>query len=90
MRISLAVATLALVAAASVAGPPDLTKTKSAPEPTASNFERLRDAVLPERSELVWKQLGWHVSLWDAVIEAQAKDKPILLWAMNGHPLGCT
>ena len=26
-------------------------------------------------------------SQWDAVIEAQARDKPILLWSMNGHPL---
>jgi hypothetical protein len=24
------------------------------------------------------------------VKEAQEKDRPILLWAMNGHPLGCT
>jgi len=90
MRILLAVATLALLSVASLAGPPDLTKTKSPPEPTATNFERLRDAVLPDRSELVWKQLGWHASLWDGLIEAQAKEKPILLWAMNGHPLGCT
>jgi hypothetical protein len=24
------------------------------------------------------------------VIEAQQRDKPILLWTMNGHPLACT
>ena len=25
-----------------------------------------------------------------AVFQAHAQDMPILLWAMNGHPLGCT
>jgi hypothetical protein len=28
--------------------------------------------------------------LWDGVIAAQKQDMPILLWAMNGHPLACT
>ena len=31
-----------------------------------------------------------NVSAQEAWLEAQKKERPILLWAMNGHPLGCT
>jgi hypothetical protein len=34
--------------------------------------------------------VNWLPTLWDGVIAAQKQDKPILLWAMNGHPLACT
>ncbi len=46
-----------------------------------------RDHVLPKNWELSYRRIPWRTSFWDAVIEAQARDKPILLWAMNGHPL---
>jgi hypothetical protein len=46
--------------------------------------------VLPKESELAWRSIDWKPTLWDAVIEAHASRKPILLWAMNGHPLGLT
>jgi hypothetical protein len=29
-------------------------------------------------------------SLWEARQKAAAAGKPILLWEMDGHPLGCT
>jgi hypothetical protein len=29
-------------------------------------------------------------SLWEARRKAAAEGKPILLWEMDGHPLGCT
>jgi hypothetical protein len=32
----------------------------------------------------------WLPTFWDGVIAAQKQEKPILLWAMNGHPLACT
>lgn len=50
----------------------------------------VRAHVLPDAEELAWKALGWRASLWAGVVDAQAAEKPILLWAMNGHPLGCT
>ena len=46
--------------------------------------------VLPGKSEMVWQQLDWRPTLWDAVVEAHEKKRPVLLWAMNGHPLGHT
>ncbi len=45
--------------------------------------------ILPAPAELEWQAIGWRQSLAQAVVEARAADKPILLWAMNGHPLGC-
>jgi hypothetical protein len=57
---------------------------------TQAEFERLWAHVLPEPDELEWRRIPWRIVLTDAVLEAQQADKPVLLWAMNGHPLGCT
>lgn len=57
---------------------------------TDDTFEKWRDYVRPSEEELVWTKVPWRASFWGAVGEAQESDKPILLWAMNGHPLGCT
>ena len=56
-------------------------------ELTDANYDKWRDHVLPKNWELSYRKIPWRASFWDAVIEAQEKDKPILLWSMNGHPL---
>jgi hypothetical protein len=56
-------------------------------ELTDVNYTKWRDHVLPRNWELSYRRIPWRSSFWEAVIEAQEKDKPILLWAMNGHPL---
>lgn len=53
-------------------------------------FETWRQYIVPKASELAFESCGWHGTLWSAVLEANRQDKPILLWAMNGHPLACT
>ena len=60
------------------------------PQLTERTYTRIRDYVLPSREEDSWRNVDWKSSFWDAVIEAQKAKKPILLWAMNGHPLGHT
>jgi hypothetical protein len=63
------------------------------PSPVALTQETLphiRELILPKAAEEEFQQIPWRTSLWSAVVEANQKDKPILLWAMNGHPLGCT
>ena len=55
-----------------------------------SNFDTVLRAVRPAEAELAWQKIGWQPTLWHAVIEAHKAKKPILLWAMNGHPLGHT
>lgn len=46
--------------------------------------------VLPAEGEDAWRSLHWIPVYADAVLEAERVDKPLLMWAMNGHPLGCT
>jgi hypothetical protein len=69
-----------------------LAMTSGAPSQdlTDANYAKWRDYLLPAEKDLAYKAIPWRASFWDAVVDAQAKDKPILLWAMNGHPLGCT
>ena len=61
-----------------------------APRLDSTSFETLWKQVVPGADELEWLEIPWRAVLGDAVHEAHAADKPILLWAMNGHPLGCT
>jgi hypothetical protein len=49
-----------------------------------------RTLIEPAPAELAWTEIPWRTSLWSALSEAQASERPLLLWAMNGHPLGCT
>ena len=37
-----------------------------------------------------WRSIPWKISLLDAQRVAVAEKKPIFIWAMDGHPLGCT
>ena len=62
----------------------------AAPALTEATFEALRDAILPSAQERAFEAVGWRPSFGEAVREARELDRPVLLWAMNGHPLGCT
>ena len=53
-------------------------------------LEEWRERIEPKASELAWTEIPWHASFWEAERAAQREQRPILLWAMNGHPLGCT
>lgn len=54
------------------------------------NFAAWRDHLAPQPSELAWESLPWLTSYADGVLAAQEQRRPLLLWVMNGHPLGCT
>ena len=60
------------------------------PELNDQTFTQWRDHIRPKAEELRWQTVPWHSTFWSAVIEAQQREKPILLWTMNGHPLACT
>lgn len=59
-------------------------------DPTAETFESTYAYVVPKDKDLAWRAIPWKPVFWDAVVEAQEKDLPVLLWGMNGHPLACT
>jgi hypothetical protein len=60
------------------------------PEINEQNFDKLVKHILPTKQECRWQEIPWRNTFWDAVQEANRAEKPILLWGMNGHPLGCT
>lgn len=45
--------------------------------------------ILPSPAESAWLEIDWKTDLWDARQEAARTNKPIYLWEMDGHPLGC-
>ena len=71
-----------LIALAAAAGQPAELNDKT--------FVQWRDHIRPKGEELCFETVHWLPTFWDAVIVAQQEEKPILLWAMNGHPLACT
>jgi hypothetical protein len=48
------------------------------------------DFIRATPDELRWEKLAWRTDLGAAAQEAKALQRPILLWAMNGHPCGLT
>ncbi len=54
------------------------------------NYKSWRDHILPETSELAWEKIPWLTTFKDGLDAADRAGKPLLLWTMNGHPLGCT
>ena len=53
-------------------------------------FARLQGLIKPGADEDRWANIPWLTDLWQARQLAAQQGKPILLWEMDGHPLGCT
>jgi hypothetical protein len=61
-----------------------------AAEPIApGQFGQLHALIKPTAVEDKWAEIPWLASLWEARQRAAREGKPILLWEMDGHPLGC-
>ena len=56
---------------------------------TEQRFLQLHKQLQPAADEL-WRTIPWRTSLLDAQQRAITEKKPIFIWAMDGHPLGCT
>ena len=54
-----------------------------------AEFQRLHKK-LQVSGEKPWRTIPWKISLLDAQRAAVSEKKPIFIWAMDGHPLGCT
>ncbi|MFT5289314.1 MAG: hypothetical protein ACI8QS_001087 [Planctomycetota bacterium] len=59
------------------------------PQLTPENLDGFLEQILPPSEELAWERIEWRTSLGAGIVDARAADKPVLLWVMNGHPLGC-
>lgn len=56
---------------------------------TTAEFDTLHQQLQPSGEE-VWRSIPWKISMLDAQAAAVREKKPIFIWAMDGHPLGCT
>jgi hypothetical protein len=53
-------------------------------------FGKLHALIKPHPGEDRWAVIPWLTDLWQARQLAARQGKPLLLWEMDGHPLGCT
>ena len=61
----------------------------TAAELNEADFLVLHSQLQPSKNEL-WRTIPWKITLIDAQRVAVQEKKPIFIWAMDGHPLGCT
>lgn len=86
MRPSTSLVTvLSLIVSLAVASP----RLSSAEPLGESVFRKLLDELRPDDSQ-PWRTIPWKIALLDAQRTAVAGNRPIFIWAMDGHPLGCT
>jgi hypothetical protein len=56
---------------------------------TPKQANELLAIIKPGKDEDRWATIPWLTNLWQARKLASKEGKPILLWEMDGHPLGC-
>ncbi len=55
------------------------------------DLEIWRDWLRPSAEDAAWMEaIPWLPSFAEGIEKANEAAKPLLLWVMNGHPLGCT
>ena len=61
----------------------------SSAEISEEKFQELLSMLQPSDDE-IWRSIPWTTSVLDAQRISCDEQKPIFIWAMDGHPLGCT
>ena len=87
-RFLVAITAAALAASAGSAADPSPDKLQR-PRRSAEYATR-RAYLVPGASEQSHRTIPWRASVLHGLIDAQEQDKPVLLFLMNGHPLGCS
>ncbi len=60
-----------------------------ADELTSAKCDQLLKELQPN-PKAPWRTIPWQTNLLQAQQQAVEESKPIFIWAMDGHPLGCT
>ena len=60
----------------------------SAEDLTPQRFKELHTEL--QHGDEPWRTIPWKIDVLDAQRTAAKEQKPIFIWAMDGHPLGCT
>ena len=56
---------------------------------TAARMAELQMVIRPCEGEDAFDKIAWLTTIHEARVKAAKEGKPILLWEMDGHPLGC-
>jgi len=64
--------------------------TSDIPHFTSADIPAWRAHIRPAASDVAFAEIPWLATFEAGVRAADAQQKPLLFWAMNGHPLGCT
>lgn len=67
-------------------GPPAALYSQDGAVPTLAQ----QCQAICQDSTAAWRTVAWQTDLLDAQKVAVEKQKPLFIWAMDGHPLGCT
>ncbi len=68
----------------------ELARKLSLPELSQMDLPRWRAFIRPTEKELGYAGIRWLPDFASGIRRSEAEQKPLLFWAMNGHPLGCT
>jgi len=69
---------------------PMVAQEKPSPPPLSEAKFRELQTLLTPAEDTMWRQIPWRIELLEAQREAAKQEKPLFIWAMDGHPLGCT
>jgi len=68
----------------------DRAREVALPELAVPDLSAWRELLRPEPEELGFESICWEPSLGAGLARAAEQNRPLLLWVMNGHPLGAT
>lgn len=60
------------------------------PRLTPENVAAWKRHILPTEEESAFEKIDWIAGFAEGLRAAREKDRLLLFYAMNGHPLGCT
>ncbi len=86
MSARLFFATLAILPLCSILSYSD---AADAPAPDSERLAALQKVIRPCEGEDAFDKIAWLTTIHEARVKAAKEGKPILLWEMDGHPLGC-
>jgi len=71
-------------------GPPPELEALALPPLSSDSVAHWRTLVRPSAREASYEAIAWLDDFASGVRKASEQKRPLLFWAMNGHPLGCT
>ena len=81
---------LSLLVATPAQDPAEVARKLPQPGLRPMDLPRWREHLRPSSAERIPDSIPWIADIAVGLERADAEGKPLLFWAMNGHPLGCT